>query len=338
MQVGSIPDTVDVDSLEPVELPAEPTIEDVVDEASQTHLTFGDVATGTAEEVPTEQLTEEGTGEPEGLYADFEDGSDDNAEAELETQKGGDQEEDSPRANARIQNLVAERNEAKAQIAAMQDQMASMQKMVVDSETARNEREKTRWEAEERRTRSAQMREAEATLTDFEKYELKGQRKQDAKLQRELNKLRNEFAKKDQVRETKLQEAQESYTQRQNAEVTLKRLDVAVNEMLVDFPDEGKEDLAKMTKAIAMSMSAQFGHMPEEATKHLGQFIKTYQKTDHQRRLAAAKPKGKPLGAGRVTLPQATQATAAPTTQEPDRTGWSLDDHFNYSVHGEIPK
>ncbi len=329
MQIGSPPDSITPDEIltTPEAPPEEITLADVAQEASET-LTFQDIAYEEAEghdaneEVPTE------AGEPDGLYSDLEEGEQEDggaaaAEAELEAQKGGEEEVVSNRANTRIQSLVTERNAAQEQMAQMQQQMAQMQQQQFQLEQTRNQREEQRYQAEDARRASAQKAATEAELSEFEQYELKQQRGFDGQLQQMEERLRNEFAQKEQARQQQLQQSYAEAEKKRRFSSVDTQANAAATEFLKDYAPEDQAELMELTKTQILVHGAAFGLQPAEAAKSLQTYLQGYQKADHRRRLAKHQAQPKAAPRGRVTRPATQQV---PVAQETDFTGMNDED------------
>jgi len=275
MAIGATPDSITPDEIfdTPEAPPEELTLADVAQEASET-LTFQDIAYGEAEgQLETEEAPAE-AGEPDGLYADLEEGEQEDAgaaaaEAELESQKGGEEEVVSNRANTRIQSLVSERNEAQQQMAQMQQQMAQMQQQSLQMEQSRNQREEQRYQAEDARRASAQKAASEAELSEFEQYELKQQRGFDSQLQQMEQKLRNEFAQKEQGRQQQLQQSYAEAEKKRRFSSVDSQANAAADEFLKDYAPEDQAELRELTKTQILVHGAAFGLQPAEAAKSL---------------------------------------------------------------------
>lgn len=315
------------------ELPDAMTLDEILEDApeQEAEVTFQD-ALYEEEDQEAEATEEIEAGDPEGLYADFEDGSADTAEEEIEAQKDGEAEvvpEATPRAQNRIQKLVSERNEANEQISAMQQQMLQMQQQMVQSEQARSQREVNRDQAEETRRVASKRIAEEQDLTAFEKWELDQKRNSQSALQQMEERLRSEFAQKEQERQQSTQARYaEAEKQRRYASVN-SQADVAVEEFLQEFAPEAQESLRELSKTYILTQGAAFGQAPSEAVAGLKQFLLGYQKADHQRRLAAQQAKPRAAKSGRVVRPTTQQA---PVTEEPDLSRMSPEEMLSYFV------
>jgi chemotaxis protein histidine kinase CheA len=311
---------------------------DVAEAAEGSDLTFQDIAYG--EGVGDEAAPEEIADDPDGLYADFEDGSENDAEAEMEAQKDGEQEaeEYTPRANERIQTLVNQRKEAEAQAAAMQAQMQQMRAHLAQQQqaaqqqlAAQNRVLQEQLSVIQNAKLEEQRRAEEADLTDFELWQRKEAQKSQSALQQVKDELRAEFEQKEKERVQQQHRALDNLRKKQLQEKMDSGASKAVEEWFQGLPEEEVAPLRDGFKSMILNYGTMFGVPPAEAAKEFKAYFTAYRKADHKRRLAASKAKPKAPQGSRVVRPATQQA---PAQEKPNFAGMNEEEIFEAIMRG----